>query len=291
MPSPAQLEQLAAEISAHLKSNPQDGQGWMMLARLYAASDRLPEALDAYRKAVALSPNDANLLVEFANALALSQDRELDGEPVQLIERALKLDPDQPLGLALKAIERFKQKDYPTAIALWEHTLRVLPPGNAELTAQLESNIEEARRLAAAAPAVAAPAPMQSAAAPSATRPSAATGPRAAIEGVVRLDPALAARTRPEDTVFVYARAVEGPRMPLALIKARVRDLPLAFRLDETMAMMPSTSLAQYPEVRLEARISRSGEALPQSGDLEGSLSPVRVGARGVRIDISRALP
>ena len=111
------------------------------------------------------------------------------------------------------------------------------------------------------------------------------------MAGTVTLAPALAGSVSPNDVVFIFARPVQGPRMPLAIMKKQVRDLPIAFTLDDSMSMSPTTTLSSAGEVIVGARVSRSGQAIPQSGDVEGFSPPVKVGARGVAVVIEKAIP
>ncbi len=303
---PAKVRAMAAQLEEKLKTTPDDGQGWAMLARSYNAIGQYPEAVNAYKKAVALTPNDPQLLVDYADALAVSQGRKLDGEPMKMVERALELDPGNIKGLALKATDLFDRKDFSGAIALWERCIAAMPPGNEDLITQLKANIAEAKQLGGtssaanaepAAPGSAGASKAASAsAAPSSTAsrgsPAAATpGEPAAVRGVVTLADSLENKVSPNDTVFIFARAVDGPRMPVALLRRQVKDLPLQFTLDESTAMMPQLTLAQYPNVLVGARVSKTGDAAAKSGDLEGTAGPVKVGANDVRIEISRVVP
>ena len=108
---------------------------------------------------------------------------------------------------------------------------------------------------------------------------------------MVRLDGALAAKVAPGDTVFVFARAAQGPRMPLAIIKRKAGDLPLAFSLDDSSAMSPELKLSRFPSVVIGARISRSGDAMPRSGDLVGQVGPVDTGSGNLVIVIDGVQP
>jgi cytochrome c-type biogenesis protein CcmH len=121
--------------------------------------------------------------------------------------------------------------------------------------------------------------------APAAPAPSAAPG-KTTVAGTVTLAPALASKASPEDTVFVFARAAEGPRMPLAIVRKQVKDLPITFQLDDSTAMTPAMKLSNYPQVIVGARISKSGNAMPQPGDLQGLSQPVALGASGLKIVI-----
>ena len=273
----ASIEAMVGELTERLKASPDDAQGWAMLARSLNVLGRYPEALPAYEKARALRGDDATLLVDHADAMAVARGRRIAGEPLALVRRALQLDPDNLKALSLAGSEAFERSDYPAAVAYWEHARRVAPAGSPYL-APLESGIAEARSLSGAAATV-------TPAAGSKTTAAAATP---GITGTVSLAAALRSRVRPDDTVFVYARAVQGARMPVAIVRRQVRDLPFEFTLDDSNAMSPTQRLSSLSQATLVARISRSGDATPQAGDLVGELSPVAPGSRGLTLEISR---
>jgi cytochrome c-type biogenesis protein CcmH len=199
------------------------------------------------------------------------------------VARALELDPTNPLALMLSGAVAFQREDYAGAIAQWEKVQGRLEPGSDEARAVGDS-IAKARELAAAQGAPV-KAPAAKAAAP------AKAGAGAKVAGTVRLKPELAAQAAPTDTVFVFARAAGGPGAPLAVLRRQVKDLPLEFALDDSMAMAPERKLSGSTEVVIGARISRSGNPMPQSGDLQGLSKPVKVGAAGVAVVIDSAVP
>jgi cytochrome c-type biogenesis protein CcmH len=276
-----QLEAMVAKLAAHVEKNPDDAKGWSLLARSYYVMARYPEAVRAYERAVALAPRDAGLLADYADALGMTHGRSLQGAPLALVERALAIDPDHWKALALAGTAAFERKDYRGAIAYWERLKRVVP-ADSQIGQSVEASIAEARELGGAAVA-AAKAPKAVAA------PQAAAG--AKVAGRVTLAPGLAAKAAPTDTVFVFARAVGGPPMPLAVLRKQVKDLPIEFALDDSMAMAPNLKLSGFAEVIVGARISRSGTATPQSGDLQGVSKPIKVGATGVAVVIDTAVP
>lgn len=269
------VEAMVSQLAERLKASPADAQGWAMLARSLTVLGRYQEALPAYEKARALHGDDATLLVDHADAMAVAHGRRIAGEPLALVRRALALDPDNLKALSLAGSEAFERSDYAAALAYWEHARRVAPAGS-PYVAPLESGIAEARSLSGGAAALTA----------AASAPAAAATP--GISGTVSLAAALRSRVHPGDTVFVYARAVQGPRMPMAIVRRQVRDLPFEFTLDDTSAMSPAQRLSSLSQATLVARISRSGDAVPQAGDLVGELSPVARGSRGLTLEISR---
>ncbi len=268
-----QIEGMVDRLAARMTENPEDVTGWAMLGRSYAVLDRYPEAVSAYANAVRRSPPDAQLLADYADALAVAQGRRLQGEPERIIAQALKVDPKNVKALALAGTVAFEKKDFKGAIAQWRKILEVVPP-DSDMADSIRDSIADAEKLSGGT-AKAQPVP----------RPAAASAP-GAVSGTVRLAPALAPRVAPADTVFVFARAADGPRMPLAVIRKQVRELPAAFTLDDTMAMATGMKLSDHPRVIVGARISKSGSPTPQPGDLEGLSAPVKVGDTGVSVVI-----
>lgn len=277
-------EQIAAmteKLAERLKAKPDDVEGWSMLARSYSVLGRHAEALKAYEKASNLRKDDPTLLADYADSLAVNNNSDLSGEPMKLVERALKIDPQNLKALYLAGTHAFNTKDYPNAVKTWEKLMSVAPSGNV-FAQQVEPAIAEARNLAGMPPAAK---PLDSAPKASAAAPGGGM-----VSGTVTLSAALAKQAQPEDTLFVYARTAEGSRMPLAILRKQVKDLPLTFKLDDSMAMSPSSALSTASKVIVGARVSKSGNAMPQPGDLSGQSAPVNVGATGVQIEIKEAV-
>ncbi len=274
-----QVQTMIESLAARLKDNPDDAAGWAMLGRSYAAIGRHDQAEPALKRALALHGDDAVLLTDYADALAMVNGRNLEGEPSRLIERALKIDPSNIKALALAGTHAFVRKDYAAALRHWEKLAQLAPSG--EMAQQIQGGIDEARKLSGT------PAPT---AAQVATPTQALALPGASVSGTVALDPALVAKARPDDTLFVFARAAEGPRMPLAILRKQVKDLPLRFTLDDSMAMTPTARLSSASRVVVGARISARGDATPQAGDLQGFSAPVAPGAAGLKVQISEVV-
>lgn len=291
-----QFAAAAEKLAQRLKMEPDNAEGWAMLARSYARLGRHAEAVQAFEKAVALQGGNADLLADFADSLAVQNERNLEGRPAELIERVLKLEPNNLKGLALAGTLAFHRKDFAGAVRHWEQLAKVAPPDSG-FVQQLQESINEARTLGGMPPGK--PAPMAAGGGPTAAPPAAAppanASPAAAgaatstasLQGSVRLSPAVAKLASPDDTVFIFARAAEGPRMPLAILRHRVKDLPLDFTLDDSLAMSPATRLSVFPKVVISARVSKSGQATPTAGDLTGQSAPVANNARGVVIEIN----
>ena len=292
--SAAQIAAMTDKLVARLKEQPNDFEGWAMLARTYGVLQRHTDALKAYEKALALHADDPALLADYADTLAVTKGGDLSGEPLKALEKAIKLDPANLKALALLGTYAFNTKDYASAAKLWEKVAQIGPPDNF-FVKQILPGITEARRLAglpplppsqqpqqAQQPQQPSPAPGVDAGGTSA--PPAANGAR--VSGTVTLAAALSAQVQPDDTVFITARAAQGSRMPLAVLRRQVRDLPLSFTLDDSQAMSPANALSSAKEVIVTARVSKSGNAMPQAGDWQGQSGVVAVGSGKVQIEI-----
>jgi cytochrome c-type biogenesis protein CcmH len=299
--SGAQVEEMVQQLADRLKKEPDNIEGWAILARTYYTMRRFPEAAAAYEKLNALVPNEPDLLADQADALAMSQGRNLSGRPMELVQQALKVDPNHWKALAMAGTDAFERKDYKAAVVYWER-LRDTQPADSPVAKSIANSIAEARQLGglppAAAGGVAAPAasmktpPVAAAPQAAAKAPSAPLASDAAIVGgVVTLSDSMKAKVAPTDTVVIFARAAEGSRMPLALTRMKASDLPARFALDDTMAMSPEMKLSSVPTVIVGARISKSGNPMPASGDLEGLSKPAKLGTKDLAVTIDRVLP
>jgi cytochrome c-type biogenesis protein CcmH len=265
-PSAAQVQEMVERLAARLRENPDDVNGWKLLGRSYGVMGRYAEAADAYAKAAVRAPRDAQLLADLADVLAMARGQSLQGEPEKLALRAIEIEPGNLKALALAGSAAFERKDYAGAAAWWERMLAHVEPGSEDARA-IQQNVAEARSLAKDKPA---------------QKPAASAG----VRGTVSLAPKLKEKAAPEDTVFVFARAAEGPPMPLAVARVRVRDLPYRFVLDDSMAMSPAMKLSAFPKVVVAARVSKSGTATAQPGDLQGASAPVANDDSGVTVVI-----
>lgn len=274
-----QIEAMTQKLANRLKQEPNDPTGWAMLGRSYAVLGRHAEALPAFKQALALKPDDPNLLTDYADALAVTNGRNLEGEPSQLIARALKIDPNNLKALSLAGTAAYLRRDFAGALRHWDKLAQVAP--DTDFVRQIQRGIDEARLQ------VGTPAPLAQAQGPGA---AASTSGSASVSGVVTLSSQLAGKAAPDDTVFVFARAAEGSRVPLAILRKQVKDLPLKFTLDDSLAMSPAAKLSGSPKVIVGARVSKSGGALAQPGDLQGLSAPVSLGASGLAIEISQVV-
>ena len=260
--SAQQIEAMVARLAARMRENPDEADGWKLLGRSYAVLGRFDEAVDAYAKAAQRAPRDPQLLADFADALAMSRGERLAGEPEKLVLRALEIDPNNLKALALAGTAAFERRDHAIAARFWQRMLPLVPDGSDEART-IRANVDEALAL-------------------SGKKPAAAKA--AGVRGTVRLSESLKQKASPDDTVFIFARAAEGPPMPLAVLRKRVRDLPASFALDDSMAMTAATKLSNFSRIVVGARISRSGNATPRPGDLQGSSTPVASDASGVTV-------
>lgn len=275
--APVSAEDFAAmteKLAERMRNDPGDPIGWLMLGRAYKALERYPEAVDALAEADRRRPADAEIMVEYAEALA-QMSGTLAGQPRRLLERALTIAPNDAKALTMAGGAAFEAHEYRKAIAYWEK-LSIQIPKDSDLGQALAAGIERARTLEAGGTAEA---PVEH---------NAAQG---AISGRVSLAAELKDNVAPNDTVFIFARAAQGARMPLAIVRKQVKDLPTTFALDDSSAMNDQARLSRAGEVIVTARVSRSGNATPASGDLQGESKVVAPGANGVMITIDQVLP
>lgn len=280
----AQIEEMVSQIKARTEAQPDDAEAWAMLGRAYTMLEQPADAAAAFERASSLQTPDATLLVDHANALAMRNGHRIGPDAAALIERALQLEPDHVKALAMGGSAALTARDPALAVQRWERLAGLLPPEH-DLQPPLRASIAAARGQMKDGGAVGA-----GAAAATDARPAQAAVSGASVSGRVRLSAALAAQAAPEDTVFIVARAVQGPRMPLAVLRRQVKDLPLDFTLDDSLSMSPAARLSGASSVIVAARISRSGNALPQAGDLSGESAAVSVGSTGLEIEISEVV-
>ena len=297
-PGHAEFSSVVDNLVARLSENPEDIDGWVMLARTYAIMGRYDEATNTYEKIVELVPDNPQILSDYADVLAMANQGGLAGKPTELINRALELDPEYPKALALAGTVEFEQENYHDAADYWQRLLAVIPP-DSELAKSVSDSIAEARSLGSGGEPRSAPAtPQRAAVKPEDSKaaaassdvttsaPVAATG--TSISGSVTLDSAIASKASPNDTLFIFARAKTGPKMPLAILRLKASDLPATFSLNDDMAMTPAMKISSFPEVVVEARISKSGQAVPTRGDLQGFSHPVKLGDKAISIVINQ---
>lgn len=284
-----------------LNQNPEDIEGWIMLGRTYAIMERYAEASNTYAKLVELVPNNPQILSDYADVLAMKNQGTLAGKPTELIHEALRIDPQYPKALALAGTAEFEQEKYDQAAAHWEKLLEVIPD-DSQLAKSVKDSISEAKLLASTGKKgsetenqvvdkVAGVQTETSTQAEISTTSKSAEPISLSISGQVTISKELAAKASPNDTLFIYARAKTGPKMPLAILRLKANDLPATFTLTDDMAMTPTMKMSSFPEVVIEARVSKSGQAVPASGDLQGFSEPVKIGSNNIGIVINKQIP
>ena len=279
-----QITTMVENLARKVRERPDDAQGWALLGRSMSALGRFDEAADAYAHLAKLVPNDAQVLADYADVLAMAQGRTLKGRPYELAQQALRIEPKHPKALAIAGTAALDAGDFPAALRYWQTLSDNLPADSPDaeqvrgVIGEIRVRAREAGKTLPASTALASKAP-------------AAAPVGKSVSGSVALAPALAAKVSGTETLFIFARAEKGPRVPLAVVRASTRELPLRFTLDDTQAMAPGVNISSAEAMRIESRISRSGNATPQSGDLVGVSGVVKPGAREVHVVIDRMLP
>jgi cytochrome c-type biogenesis protein CcmH len=312
------LNLLLERLETRLKREPDDAQGLALLARTMFELKRFADAAKTYERAATALPNEAAIQIEWADSDYMANDRRWTPVAVAAIARGLSLSPKDPEVLWLAGKERFEQKDFQKAVVHWEALERVVASGT-DQARDLRLSLIEARAMrdgkdpaAALAqsgivvqqlspaknnpkgilPTDAIVRELQSTLAAMDQRkaPDKVVMPTANISGVVSLDEKLKLHSAPEDNVFIFARNADSAQtgMPLAVSRHRVSELPVRFDLSDNNAMSPVAKLSSASKVIVTARLSKSGDVLPQAGDLEGASSPVMLGTDNLNIVINR---
>ncbi|HQO16860.1 MAG TPA: c-type cytochrome biogenesis protein CcmI [Methylotenera sp.] len=274
------IEPLLVALKDKLVENPENGEGWALLARSYVSLGRHAEAVPAYEKAAKIITDDPQLLADYADALAVASGGKLAGAPEDLVNQALKLDPHHQKALMLSATIAYDKQNYKEAIQIWERLQSELS-ADSELKSYVQTALAEAYAVSGEKPS--AQLTKQSVEKQSAVQ-------KQGIRGVVRVQADLAKKLAPTDTLFVFARAAQGAPMPVAIVRASAKDLPFQFKLDDSHSLMPSNKLSQTGEVVVVARISKSGDAKPQAGDLQGTSTVMKPVGENVEIEINEVV-
>lgn len=259
------IEQMVSRLAVRLQEQPDDPQGWFMLGRSYLALARYREAAEAFERTQQLVGDEPDVLVAYADALAMQQGGRLSGKPMELIQRALARDPDSATALWLAGMGYRETGQLDKAIQSWQRAKELLPP-QADARNEIQSLIDEAAAQGGTTP-------------PAANRAQTAAASGKVVHVTVALAPDLKAGLDPTTTVFVFASPPDGSRMPVAALKRTVSDLPLELELSDADALAPVARISNYQQVRVGARVSLSGNAIPSSGDLVAETKTVRVGA------------
>ena len=243
--APRSMSEMTERLEQSVKSRPEDPEGWYFLGRTYMAQERAADAAKAFAEAVRLAGREPALLGQWAQAQYFAQNKQWSESLQQLTDEALQADPEEVTSLGLLGIAGYEAGRYADAVRYWERLVAALPAEDPSREA-IQSGIARAReQLGDAAPAVA-----------TVSAPAAAS-----LKVRVELDAALKDKVQPGDAVFVFARALSGPPMPLAVKRLTVADLPAEVSLSDSDAMMPQLKLSKFPEVQLVARVSRAGNA------------------------------
>lgn len=259
------MDALMRQLAERLQREPGDVRGWMLLGRSYVMQERYDEAVDIYEQALQRAGEHPDLLTDYAEMLAVQQGS-MRGKARELVERALRLDPDAQGALWLAGVAAFEDEDYTAALSHWQ-SLQRLVPAQGDSAALLRDNINEVRARLGQPQSLVEAAPM--------------------LRLRITVDPALAARAQPDQVLFIMARAPEGG-MPIAALRRQARDLPLSIVLDDGAVLTAGRSLGDFERIEVVARISRSGNAAAASGDLEGSVLVDPRQAEPVEIRIGR---
>lgn len=270
-----QLETMVAKLEQRMHEKP-TVEGWVMLGRSYKAMKRFDDAIVALKKAQDLQPDNPDIMLQIADALAVANDGSLQGEPSNMIDKALKLQPDNEIGLWLSGMSRAELGQYDAAIATWRKLQQRYQAGQPEYQ-EVQQMIDTALERSGKAPEAPKPAP------------AAASTPTVKVQ--VTLAAAMKTAISPEDSVLVYVKAANGPKMPLAAVKRQAKDLPLSVTFDDSMAMMPTLKISSVDEVVVTARISKSGNAIPQSGEPIGTTKVSGAQRNEVKIVIDQRVP
>lgn len=262
------VEKMVAEFAAKMEKDPSNLKGWAMLARSYRILGRNEDAAKAYARAGDFIDSDPQLLADYADVLATNANGSFVGKPLQLINQALKLDPNNLMALWLSGTASYNAGNYKQAVQSWEKLAQQLPPETDEARA-IQGSITEARAKAGLG----------------ASTPIAATGKE--ISGKIELSADLKSKVKPGDVVMVIARK-PGERMPVAVLKVAAADFPMGFTLNDALAMNPSAPLSQLSDASIEVRVSKTGMAKPEAGDLISAAQTVKVGATNVRLLIDQ---
>jgi len=277
------VEEMVNILAERMQENPEDPEGWLMLGKSYVALGRFSEAVDAFKNLYELLGDEPDVLVQYADAIAMAKDGTLVGKPDELIQKALLIDPQNRNGLWLAGMASYEKKDYSQAIAYWQSLLPQLA-NEADMSAQIESLIKQAQNQLV----------VDGGAATRVVINESDTNAQiiSHIKVKVSLMPELLAEVAPGDSLFIFAQAPAGSAMPIAVVRKQVKDLPLEITLDNSMAIMPTRKLSDFKSVKIGARISKTGNATPQSGDLETEKIQVDVGqSEQVLLSIDRKLP
>ncbi len=291
---PTQLLQMAESLAQKLNDKPDNLQGWVMLGRTYRTLEKFDASVQAYDRALKLSADD-DLKLERVEVLAMKSQGNFEGEPWNVIRDILQRDPQNYGALLMAGSASYSHEKFADALKYWQQARKPLAADNPDVPGLDEAIASVQQKLGMPAQVAKGPSAQMNAAQMPVAAPSANTSGAAStgltVSGQVAIAEALKGKVKPSDVVFIYATPANGERMPLAIFKTTVAQLPLAFTLDDSTAMTPERKLSGAGEVLVKVRVSKSGNAMPQSGDLAGTLGPVKVGAKGLKLEIKDQIP
>lgn len=278
-----QLPELIAKLKKHVQEKPEDATGWYYLGRSYAAAEEMNNAAEAYKKSIAIDAKNPDVLADYADVLGVIHSGQLKGKSQELAEQALKLNPKHPKSLYLLGTAYFQQGLFTQAADTWTVLLGQIPE-DTEFKKTVQGIIAEAREKAG----LKSPA---STTTPNTTATS--TTPQAAlVKGTVTLAAELKSQISPQDTVFIFARADDGSKMPLAALKIKAQELPYSFEFSDANGLSAERKLSDQKRVIIIARVSRTHNTMPSSGDLEGQSAVIELAnTKTVDVVINKKLP
>lgn len=280
MPS---VEEMISRLAKRLSENPEDAEGWFMMGRTMMVLQDYPKAVEAFEQTHRLTDQEPNVMLALADALAMNNNGSMAGRSTELVMAVLDKEPQNVTGLWLATMARDEAGEAAEALGYLTRLKPLLADQPDEL-AQLAEMEQRIRSNAGEAvpPSAESPAPPVAASSesdtPDSTANQSAPIPGKGVKLRVELAPELAAEVQPGDTLFVFARAMQGPRFPVSIARLHASDLPVEVMLDDSGSVMGDIKLSNFQQVKVGARISRSGNAMPQSGDIQGEVLDVTVG-------------
>ncbi len=274
------VEEMVEKLAARMKEKPDDAEGWFMLGRTYMSLNRYEEAVAALEKTNELVPNNPAVMLRYADALTMLRGGQMNGKPFELIKKAVAIKPDDPTGLWLLGMGYEEQGEYQKAISYWNLLLPLLKDDKS--INEVTRLIQQAKRKSGVA--------VTDNSKPQVKPVEKTTLKKLTVK--VSIDKSMLKYVSDNDLVFIFARALKGPPMPLAVVRKQVKDLPVEVTLDDSMAMMPNMKISSFEKVHVVARVSKSGSAMPQSGDLESEAHEARAGQKEkIKLTISKSIP
>lgn len=275
MPNQETINKMVNGLAEKMQTDPNNAEGWLMLGKSYKYLQQYPKAADAFEKAYKLLGDKPEVMLQYADALSYINDEQVSGKVADLAFKALALEPENPNALWLAGMAKAQAGEFLAAKKLWTKLAATLPEGSEalqetqNLLTKIDGKISESQSGLTKETVKTTPTENPD--------NSASTAKEVAVDVRVSLAPELQNQTTSHDTLFVYAQASSGSPMPLAIVKKQVSDLPLSVTLTDSLAMTPAMKLSRFTEVKLLARISKSGNAMKQAGDLIGVIENVTV--------------